>query len=570
MEKLFKLNRLPIIAVILLLIGSISACKKELFTQTTDEGVNITGFFEQESSQFSEFQKALKLTGNASYLAAYGTYTVFAPNNDAFKLFLEEQGKTSLEQVDLDVLKDVIKLHIIQDTISTTSFTDGKIKKPTALGQYLTTGASNEGGVTSIIINKTARITRSNVKVGNGIIHCLDRVLQKSVRTLAQEIASKPELSIFNEALVATGWDVKLNAALTVNNGVPSYVSVLAVTNDVYRKSGINSFTDLKNKYSRNGNPASLTDSLNLYIAYKVLPGLKYMADIVSAPSHETKAPLEIISVKLSKDTILFNEDIFGGVLEKGVSANRQLSDVSTTNGVLHFVNDDFSIKKRVPTAVFFDIADQPELRQLPSIFRVPGKTQTFAINTLRDIKWGGSLNPTFTYSVANTGSFAGAYFSDYFAVNLRTAVAQWVEFRTPVIIRGRYKVWISFRAIRGSGNCQNTASASLDGVPFSRTVSFGEYRIRTKSDPGGLATDPSAEELEAQGYKNPITFNNLNWNCRLLGTMDIQTTDRHILRLDALTNCNATSATIDMIHFIPVDQNQLTPKFGPNGEIVY
>jgi uncharacterized surface protein with fasciclin (FAS1) repeats len=570
MEKLFKLNRLPIIAVILLLVASISACKRELFTQTTDESVNITGFFEQEAAQFSEFKKALRLTGNASYLAAYGTYTVFAPNNDAFKLFLEEQGKTSLEEVDLDFLKDVVRLHIIQDTISTTSFTDGKIKTPTALGQFLTTGASNDGGTTSIIINKIARITRSNVKVGNGVIHCIDRVLQKSVRTLAEEIASRPDLSIFNEALIATGWDTKLNAPVTVNNGIPSHVAVLAITNDVYRKEGINSFDDLKNKYSSTGNPMNLTDSLNLYVAYKVLPGLKYMADIVTAPSHETKAPLEIISVKLSKDTILFNEDIFAGVLEKGVSANRQASDVSTTNGVLHFVNGDLSIKKRVPTAVFFDVADQPELRQLPAIFRVPGRSQIFTLNTLRDIRWGGNLNPAVTYSVANTGSFAGAYFSDYLSISLRTAVAQWIEFRTPVIIRGRYKVWISFRAIRGSGNCQNTASASLDGVPFSRTVSFGEYRIRSKSDPGSVASDPSAEELEAQGYKNPITFNNLNWNCRLLGTMDIQTTDRHILRLDALTNCNASSATIDMIHFIPVDQNQLTPRFGPNGEIVY
>ncbi|KHJ39267.1 fasciclin domain protein [Pedobacter glucosidilyticus] len=570
MEKFFKYNRLPIIAIILLLILSVSACRKELFTQTTDDSVNITGFFEQEASEFSEFKKALKLTGNASYLAAYGTYTVFAPNNNAFKLFLEEQGKTSLEQVDLDVLKDVVKLHIIQDTISTTSFTDGKIKTPTALGQFLTSGATNEDGITSIIINKTARITRSNIKVGNGIIHCLDRVLQKSVRTLAQEIASKPELSIFNEALIATGWDIKLNAPVTVNNGTPSYVAVLAITNDVYRREGINSFTDLKNKYSSTNNPLNLTDSLNLYIAYKVLPGLKYMADIVTAPSHETKAPLEIISVKLSKDTVLFNEDIFAGVLEKGVSANRQLSDVSTTNGVLHFVNGDFSIKKRVPTAVFWDVADQPEFRQLPSIFRVSGRSQAFPLNSLRDIKWGGLLNPALTYSCNSTGNFAGAYFSDYISINLRTAVAQWIEFRTPVIIRGRYKVWISFRALRGSGNCQNIANASLNGVPFSRTVSFGESRIRTKSDPGSVATDPSAEELEAQGFKNPITFNSFNWNCRFLGTMDIQTTNRHIFRLDPLTNCNALSTTIDMIHFIPVDQNQLTPRFGPNGEIVY
>jgi hypothetical protein len=229
---------------------------------------------------------------------------------------------------------------------------------------------------------------------------------------------------------------------------------------------------------------------------------------------------------------------------------------VTTTNGVLHYVKNDFFIKRRVPTAVYWDVADQPEIRQLPGIFRVSGKFQEFPLGTLRDIKWGGAATNTVRYNVSTTGTFNQAYWSDYLEIKtLRSAVIPWIEFKTPVIIRGRYKVWISYRSIASRSNI---AQASLDGIPLSRTVNFADFR----------ATNISETELEAQGFKRPISGNNNNWAARLLGTIDILTTDRHIFRLDVLTN-NMTTTNIDMIHFIPVDQDQLYPRFGPAGEIV-
>ena len=560
MKKLKNLKSSQILATMLLfVIVAFFACKKDNFKQTTDDRLNITGYFEADPTAYSTFTKALILTGNASYLNAYGKYTVFAPTDEAFKGFLSDQGKTSIDQVDINLLKDLVKLHIIEDTISTTAFTDGKISKATALGQFLTTSAKNEGGVTSIVINKLAKIIKANIRVGNGIIHSIDKVLLKSERTLTQEIAANTSLKIFNEVLIATGWDVKLNAALTKDpTGASSYVSVLAITDNDLKLSGINSFTDLKNKYSKKpgANFKDPLDSLNLYVAYRVLPGLKYVADIVTATSHITRAPLEIISVKLSKDSVLLNEEVFNGVLEKGIQLNREISDISTTNGVLHFVKRDFFIKKRVPTAVYWDVADQPEIRQLPSIFRVSGKFQDFPLKTLKDVTWGGAATNAVRYNVSTTGSFNQAYWSDYLEIRtLRSAVIPWIEFKTPVIIRGRYKVWISFRSIASRSNI---AAALIDGVQLSRTVNFADFR----------ATNITETELEAQGYKRPTSGTNNNWNARLLGTIDIQTTDRHIFRLNCLTN-ESTTTNIDMIHFIPVDQDQLYPRFGPSGEIV-
>jgi uncharacterized surface protein with fasciclin (FAS1) repeats len=562
MEKLFKKTGLYLsLMLIFISVLGVVSCKKENFTQTTNTDLNITGYLQAHPEEFSEFYKILKLTGNTSYLNAWGTYTVFAPTNDAINTYLQNIGKSSIEDVDIESLKDLAKLHILQDTISTTDFTDGKIKIPSVLGQYITTGVVNESGVSRITINKNSKVVRSNIRLGNGIVHSIDMPLIKVVRTLAQEIAATPSLSIFNEALIATGWDVTLNKPLTFIDSIGSYVSVLAETNEFYNESNISSVADLIDKYSNTGNPKDPLDSLNLYIAYRVLPGLKYVADFITAPSHVTSAPLEIISVKLSKDTVLLNEEVFNNIKEKGIPIDRGNSDVGATNGVLHLIKGNLFIKTRYPTPVYWDIAKFPEIEGLTGIYGTPGKWQAISKGFIKDVTWGGAATTTITYS-CNSGNHnhAGAYNSDYLSITLRTAVIPWIEFKTPVIIRGRYKVWVSYRTTRRNNTTANTGIFYLDGVPLPRTAWFGEWYNK----------DIPATELEAQGYKrhNAVAPNN-NWNTRLLGTIDVQTTDRHVLRIETNTN-EGVDSTIDMIHFIPVEMDQLWPRFGPNGELVY
>ncbi|MEM7738522.1 MAG: fasciclin domain-containing protein, partial [Deinococcota bacterium] len=44
-------------------------------------------------------------------------YTIFAPTNDAFEAFLQSQGASELDQLDPDVLSDVLKYHIVRDSL---------------------------------------------------------------------------------------------------------------------------------------------------------------------------------------------------------------------------------------------------------------------------------------------------------------------------------------------------------------------------------------------------------------------------------------------------------------------
>ena len=558
MKRIYKsFGLLKFFIALLIFIAGFQSCRKEKFTLQTDLGLNIFAYLQSDPAQFSEFVKILNLTGNDAYLDAYGTYTLFAPTNDAIKQYLQDMGKSSVEAVDLNELKDMVRLHLIEDTIPTTTFTDGKIATPTMYGQYLTTGAQNDNGVTSITVNKIAKIIKPNIRLGNGIIHVIDHVLLKATKTLAQQIAEDPALSIFNEALKATGWDQKLNLPITFTaDSIPSYVAVLAQTDDVFKAANIYSIDDLKAKYSNTGDPQNPEDSLYLFVAYRILPGLKYLADIVTAPSHITKAPLEVISVKLSKDTILLNEVTFNGILEKGIVVDRINSDVTCTNGVLHLVEGNFSVKSRLPEPVYFDVADQPEFRQLPAIFRKPGKSQSFQSGQLKDITWGGTLPLTYICSAAGSVD-AQTYWGDRIELlRLRTSGgSNWVEFKTPVIIKGRYKIWITYRtAPKGT-----LAQGLFDGELLSRLVDFREYRN----------TKLPERELEAEGYKQSLIGSSGNFNSRLMGVVDVTTTDRHVFRLEALNNASQ-QCWIDLVEFRPVGMDQLYPRFGTNGELQY
>ena len=54
--------------------------------------------------------------------------------------------------------------------------------------------------------------------------------------------------------------------------------------------------------------------------------------------------------------------------------------------------------------------------------------------------------------------------------------------------------------------------------------------------------------------------------NC---GSVKVEYTGRHTIRIDALSG-NSQQAWWDMIQFIPVDQNQLWPRFDIEGNAIY
>src|SRR5690606_20206771 len=483
------------------------SCTKENITETSDTSPNINSFL-ATNEDYSLFAEAIVQAGAASYLDAWGTYTVFAPNNKAMTAFLQSEGKGSVQDLSESDVKDLVNLHIIQDTVSTGQFRDGKIQRNSVFGMFITTAVQNIDGESYFVLNKESKIVMPNIRTGNGVVHGVDKVFTKVTNTVMQEIEGDPNLSLFTEALQLTGLDALLNKKES-----EQFFSVFAVSNTAFSQRGFNTLEDLVNKYNHTGNPKNPEDSLHMHIAYHILPELKYVSDLAFSSSHTTQVPREVLLVKVDREKILLNEEEWLGELEEGAEIDREASDNTTANGVLHYIKDDIYIKQRSPFRVDWDPADQAELKVAGVYRRGDLKIPK---GYLRDVTWGGADNQMLDYFGVTSGNMGGAAYGDLLQVYLRGAVIPWIEFKTPVIVRGRYKVWVGWRTRTDDGG--NTVRTYINGEQLSRTLNNGEYRIRTLPE----------RELEALGYKKHIAGSPSgvnNFNCKMVGIVDIDVT---------------------------------------------
>ncbi len=576
----------PLVGVLLLII-TFTSCQKEEFDIYTTSDVNISEYLQKDPATFSHFSKILSLTKAEGSLGGYGTYTVFVPTNTAIEAYLKEQGKASVSDISIPELEELVKFHLIRDTIPSREFNDGKLRTATMFGQYIITGAQNNDGNTKRLINRQALLEQADIRVGNGIIHVIDNVLKPSRQTLAQMIEANPEYSVFSQALKETGYYEYLNILpKDLSDSSKMFHTVMVESNTVLKAAGINSFNDLKAKYSNTGDPKSASDSLNLYVGYHILPGLKYLPEIFKATSHNTLSPLDVITIKLNGTTILVNDDSFNGKHEPGSEIKRESSDITAVNGVLHTMKDPYAIKVRFPIAVFWEVTDQPEITKLANFRKMNTSSPKFKPGDLQDVNWQmGDVQ----YRVAPEARQFYVYHNDYlFFPALRTNVAanSWIEFKTPLLVKGRYKVWISFIRRKGGGG----VLVSFNGKPLPRILKFNEQLagMRLVGDTYTYPEGVTPESLEALGIKSPfggrpepeyrvpfynnpelfIEYHGSQNYALLAGTIDVEKTDRHVLRMDAVWE-GSGDVQFDMIHFIPEGEDQLWPKFNPDGTIV-
>jgi uncharacterized surface protein with fasciclin (FAS1) repeats len=119
--------------------------------------------------QFPTLVDLVQKAGLAETLSA-GSYTVFAPTNAAF----EKVPKATLDALaaDPDQLRAVLTYHVAPGWL-----TAAKVVRRTRIKTV--NGASIRVRVrgSRVFLNRTTRVTKTNVRASNGVIHVIDRVL---------------------------------------------------------------------------------------------------------------------------------------------------------------------------------------------------------------------------------------------------------------------------------------------------------------------------------------------------------------------------------------------------------
>lgn len=559
----FSAGRLLLIAGVL--ATAFSSCDDYMKGKTflTSDEIMIDEYIEQEDTSMMLFLNAADKAGFRGLLHAYGTNTCFIPDNTAIRSYCKARGIASLETLSVDELEKFMKFHLVRDTIQSAEFVDGRLSKATMLGKFLTTRTVQEGSaLPRIRVNRQADILVKDVRVANGIIHKINNVLTPNPKTVGEMISELPDnYSLYKELMLETG----LIDTLTLHKADDQWYTAILQSNESFALAGITTRTDLIEKM-KVAQPDFKDDEarlVKLYAQYHVINRLAYATDLAMSSAELTMAPNQVITVVTKKDSLILNEYRSLTRFEQGVTVNKasEWTDRSCYNGVLIDMDGYIQPVKRGAEAVYWELTDQPEIKKLKE-YRRPGTWVTFRPGELSELQFGGKNNPTITYyTVAGWGEKDQYVNGDHFDIPMRPNVLQWMEIKTPVLTEGVYYVWICWR--RGGTNNKFKTTFRQEGKEdqvLPNVFDLGEY----------FNTSATPEVNLNNGMKQYNAKQRISVFCsRNSGAIKVEYTGRHTLRIDALSG-NSQSAWWDMIHFIPVDQNQLWPRFDAKGNAIY
>ena len=572
------MNKIPLLGknyfgglLIVALLGFITGCnqfkddlKDKLFTTAT--GVTIGDYMKMSPDTFGELYKILDKTNSVTFLNAYGSYTFFAPDNAAILEFYHSQGKSSVNDFtsadDILLLKNLVKLHLCPDTISSDRFVDGGLPDTTMSGNILVT-KFGAGGINDIILCKIAKITRRDIKTVNGLIHVINKVLSPLdfFNPVYDKIAKDPGLSIFAEALRQTGLIDSLKPSGFIDNHgniKPYWFTVFVEPDSVYNKYNINSYNDLVDRFSNTKSPyLNSKDSLYLLIADHCIRAASayFLRDFVNQNYLSMSYDYLTLSVQ---NTLAINSTF---VIDKNQSNN------VAKNGVYHLMDSMMIFKIVPPSPLYLDIgmswpelttAKNPDNSNKP-FYRIttlafPNKYFPEGLSSVRVGSKRTDGGADYNYTVGDLYCMR-----DHFDVGDLKKI-DWVEFDLPAVNAGVYNLWV----------CAKCKPSRVSAYVLMDGKMLGSIETSSSVDLPYPA-DMKLHNLDTKLYDHVDASTALQTN-QYIGLLVnsapvyFPKTTTHVIRFKYIPNQSSTylTLTLDMIHLIPVDMDQKSMTF-PN-----
>lgn len=321
---------------------SLTSCKEDIDESNlyTFTGETIEDYLANRPDKFSSFNYILQRTELDKLLSGYGTYTCFAPDNEAVATYIDSlyndetnkelphNGMTenSLEGLTDSLCNDIAKFHLAATKVMAINMENGMTIN-TMLGRDINTSIDSISGKT--IINSYSLITGMDNELENGVLHEVNHVIRRSNLLVSGEMENHKDLSIFADALKLTGLadsltqqSRKLTAPAnsynfyTPENAVLGY-TIFAETNTTLGQNDIHSVTDLINHankvyggcaaqgsgwydYYRNNNIqvstgndyANPNNCLNMWVRYHILKQRVSYDKMVYSWNEISKVPL--------------------------------------------------------------------------------------------------------------------------------------------------------------------------------------------------------------------------------------------------------------------------------------
>lgn len=192
-----KLLQTKILLILFISCTLLSSCDNEENANADQETLYS---IIDSNTDFRSLKTVLELTGLNATLDGTESFTLFAPTNPVFTGFLIENGYSSLEDVPVNELRQLLLNHMVTGKIKKDNLPSNVYLNSQAVG--MASGSANlsmyfrtTDGVTKI--NGIATVTDGDIFASNGVIHKIDHILE--LPTITDHIIANPNLlTLFN------------------------------------------------------------------------------------------------------------------------------------------------------------------------------------------------------------------------------------------------------------------------------------------------------------------------------------------------------------------------------------
>jgi uncharacterized surface protein with fasciclin (FAS1) repeats len=214
-----------------------------------------------EANGYTQFVKAVNIVGLQTEINAATKQTIFAPNNAAFSVLLQQLGLNKVEEIDPAVLLPILRYHISTEDTYASAALPKKLESVEGKPLYITKTATSVNALGTIVLKD-----RSG---NNGTFHGINLVLSPPTLSIydaisARATATTPEFTLLKYAIDKAG----LDAALKTGD-----FTLFAPTDAAFASFGLGTTGAID---------ALSVDELKTALQYHVLPSAIFSIELVT------------------------------------------------------------------------------------------------------------------------------------------------------------------------------------------------------------------------------------------------------------------------------------------------
>lgn len=266
------------------------------------------------NADFSILVSAVTQANLVETLSGNGPFTVFAPNNEAFGRFLDDNDLTADQLLNSSNLSEILTYHVVAADVPSSAVVAGPVNTVADQNFYVSIAPDN-----SIWINGNTEIIATDIDASNGVIHVLDNVITAPTNNIAEIAIASTEAATpeFTQLVAAL---VRADLVGAVSGGVDDNLTVFAPTDAA--------FEDLYELLDVSGVDEIPVETLVSVLTYHVVPSRSFSQDLRQDDQLTTLLDGETLNVDLANLQINESGLIGGAAL-----------NIHATNGVIHAID---------------------------------------------------------------------------------------------------------------------------------------------------------------------------------------------------------------------------------------